>query len=236
MSMRPSIRAAVAAALIACAAPASALLIVPGPITSTFDTGADGWTGVTSLIGSPSWPITTTGVIPTFSGSDGNPAGSIRLSDSTDHWTYFRAPAQFLGNLSIFEGGTLSFDSRTVVGGSVANEAEVVLMGAGLVLVHESRSTLPETWTRISVPLVASAWRVSDTFNGPVATPQQMAAVLSNLQELWINAEYYTPLVETIGLDNVTLAPVPEPTQIALMLAGLGIVGWRAQRARRKAI
>lgn len=232
MPKRSSIRAAVAAALIACAAPASALLVVPGPITSTFDTDADGWTGITSPIGSPTWPIGLTGLALTFTSADGNPAGSVRIGDPNEDWTYFRAPAKFLGDLTAYAAGTLSFDSRTVVGGTQANEAEVVLMGGGLVLTHEARSDLPGTWASISVPLVASAWRVSDTFNGTVATPQQFAAVLGNLQELWINAEYFTPVVETIALDNVTLAPVPEPSQVALVLAGLGLVGWRARRAR----
>ena len=95
------------------------------PITSTFDSGADGWTGVTSLTASPSWSISSSGHAPAFSSTDGQPAGSIRLTDPNNDWTYFRAPSKFLGDLTPYAGGTLSWDSRTVVfGGGIADEAE----------------------------------------------------------------------------------------------------------------
>jgi hypothetical protein len=48
---------------------------------------------------------------------------------------------------------------------------------------------------------------------------------------------FYTPSGDAQGpiLDNVSfnVAPVPEPHEWAMMLAGLGIVGWAARRARR---
>jgi len=204
-------------------------------IASTFDADTDGWSGVTSATGSPAWPTSTSGLAVEFSASDGSPPGSIRLSDPNNHWTYFRAPSKFLGDMSAYVGGTLSFDSRAVVGGSTANEAEVVLMGAGLVLLHEALSTLPSAWTTLSVPLSEGNWRVADTFNGALANDAQIAAVLDNLQELWINAEYYFPVVETIALDNVRLAPIPEPSQMALLLAGAALVGVQYWRRRREA-
>jgi hypothetical protein len=33
-----------------------------------------------------------------------------------------------------------------------------------------------------------------------------------------------------MGLDNVAVAEVPEPHEWAMMLAGLGLVGWAARR------
>ena len=154
------------------------------PITSTFDSGADGWTGVTSLTASPSWSISSSGHAPAFSSTDGQPAGSIRLTDPNNDWTYFRAPSKFLGDLTPYAGGTLSWDSRTVVfGGGIADEAEVVLMGAGLVLVHQSTATLSSEWTSFSVALAAGPWRVAHTFTGPLATAEQVAAVFGNLQD-----------------------------------------------------
>lgn len=230
---RPSLlETALACALLTGAAAAHAVAVAPSPIVSTFDTDADGWTGATSATGSPSWPITSSGFAVDFSSTDGNPAGSIRLTDPNGDWTYFRAPGKFLGNMSSYSGGTLSFDTRAVSTATVANEAEVVLRGAGLVLVHESISSLSTSWTSLSVSLTAGNWRVSDTFAGPLATQAQINAVLGNLQELWINAEYYTPIVETIALDNVMLTPVPEPSQAALLLAGAGLLGWRLSRRR----
>lgn len=230
MTARRLVRTALAAVL-AGASVAPAIAFAAAPITSTFDTDEDGWTGITSPIGSPSWPIGSS-LAAEFSSTDGQPAGSIRLTDPNDDWTYFRAPSKFLGDLTAYLGGTLSWDSRAVTGGTSANEAEVVLMGAGLVLVYEATATLSDSWTSFSVALGAGPWRVSDTFGGALATPEQVAAVLGNLQELWINAEYYTPVVETIALDNVRIAPVPEPTGAAMLAAGLGLVGWRLARRR----
>jgi hypothetical protein len=38
----------------------------------------------------------------------------------------------------------------------------------------------------------------------------------------------------TAGVDNFTLTPVPEPETWALLLAGLGLVGWQLQRRPRQ--
>ncbi len=235
MTLHRILRTALACAMLAGTAAAHAFAIFPSPIVSTFDTDADGWTGVTTATGSPSWPITLTGLAVDYSSTDGSPAGSIRIDDPDSSWTYFRAPGKFLGDMSLYSGGTLSFDQRAVSTAGVtadANEAEVVLRGAGLVLVHEAIPSLSTSWTSLSVSLTAGHWRVSDTFSGALATQSQINAVLGNLTDLWINAEYYTPVVETIGLDNVMLTPVPEPSQAALLLAGAGLLGWRLSRRR----
>lgn len=200
-------------------------------VQSTFDTDAEGWTALGSS-GSPAWTVNT--IIPVqHLASGGNPDGHIVVQDPDGEWSYFAAPLAFLGDKSAAFGGQLSFDSRLVSasGGSLANEAEVVLHGAGLTLVYEVTASLPASWTTFDIPLVAGGWRVSSTFSGALATDAQLMNVLGDLDALWINAEYITPVVETVALDNVRLlAPVPEPRIALMMAAGLGLLAWNARR------
>lgn len=202
--------------------------------TSTFDTDTDGWTGLTTD-GSSAWSVITSGLAPMHN-PDGAPANSIALADPDSQWTYFSAPGKFLGDQSAAFGGSLQFDSRYVVAGtSYANEAEIVLKGSGLTLVYEITNSLPATWTHFDAALVAGGWRVADTFSGAFATDAQLRAVLSSLDALWINAEHFTPVMEVIALDNVNLlAPVPEPENYAMLLAGLGMFGLIARRRKTR--
>lgn len=200
---------------------------------SNFDGDSEGWTALGSG-GSPSWAIHS-GVSVQYQSGGGNPGGHITVQDPDNEWSYFSAPLAFLGNQSAAYGGRLSFDSRLVSapGGTPANEAEVVLRGAGLTLVHEATASLSATWTSFDIPLMPGSWRVDDTFSGALATDAQLQSVLGALSALWINAEYITPVVETVALDNVRLlAPVPEPRQAVLMSAGLCLLVWAARRTR----
>lgn len=204
-----------------------------GPVlaSSTFDTDAQGWTA--AAVDAGSWSVAGPATA-AFNG-EGNPGGSLRVADPDSWWTYFVAPAAFLGDKSAAFGGSLSFDSRYVTpGDSNANEADVVLKGAGLTLLRDLTGTLPVTWTHFDVSLNASgAWRVGNTFSGAIATDAQILAVLTGLDALWINAEHFTPVKEVIALDNVVLAaPVPEPETYAMMLAGLGVLGAAARRRK----
>lgn len=201
--------------------------------SSTFDSDTDGWTGLTTD-GSASWLVVSAGLAPAFS-SDGVPNGSIVLADPDGQWTYFNAPGKFLGDQSTAFGGSLQFDSRYVIpGASYVNEAEVVLKGAGLTLVYDITNNLPVSWTHFDVALTSGAWRISDTFSGALATDAQLLTVLSNLDSLWINAEHFTPIQESIALDNVNLfAPIPEPETYAMLLSGLGLLSFTVRRKKQ---
>jgi hypothetical protein len=203
---------------------ASASFAAPILASSTFDSDAEGWTALTTPASS-AWTVAG-GAVVNFS-ADGVPSGSIVVADPDNEWTYFVAPSSFLGNMSAAMGGSLTFDSRYVVPASAyVNEADVVLKGAGLALVYDATNSLPGTWTHFDIPLASGAWRVADTFSGPLATDAQILSVLSSLDALWINAEHFTPVSESIALDNVVLsAPVPEPETWAMMVLGVALVG-----------
>jgi hypothetical protein len=68
--------------------------------------------------------------------------------------------------------------------------------------------------------LPSTDWHVG-TSSGALATAVDFGKVLGNLSGLFVRGEYTTGLVETPGLDNVTLvgvsAAVPEPSTLAMM-------------------
>ena len=75
--------------------------------------------------------------------------------------------------------------------------------------------------------LPSTEWHVG-TSNGALATAADFGNVLANLSGLFIRGEYTTGLIETPGLDNVTLAgasaPVPEPSPLTMMAIAVGTV------------
>ncbi len=189
--------------------------------TSDFATDSEGWTAM----GDSEGPLT-------WADSGGNPGGHVLIDDRTvGGVTYFVAPAKFLGNQSAAVGSLLSFDLKQVYPGA-ANQfdsPDVVLKGAGLTLAFDI-ATHPTNggWTSYAVPLTAGAWRL-DSLTGALATSAQLGDVLANLSGLSIRAEYQTG-ADTGYLDNVAL--VPEPASVALLLAGLGVIGVAARRRR----
>jgi hypothetical protein len=71
-------------------------------ITSTFDTGLEGWTATGGLL--------------QYSSAGGNPSGFLSLTDNMNDYMTVFAPMPYSGNLLGFLGGTLSFDARNLNG------------------------------------------------------------------------------------------------------------------------
>ena len=192
--------------------------------TNTFELGAEGWTAAGDIEGPLTWLS-----------SGGNPGGHVQIDDlTTGGVTYFVAPVKFLGNQSAAAGTLLRFDLKQVYpgGANQFNDEDVILRGNGLTLVYDT-ATNPTNgaWTSYAVPLSAAGWKLN-ALNGAAASDGQFASVLSNLTALNIRAEYQSG--PDVGhLDNVAL--VPEPGSVALLLAGLGVVGVVARRGRRPA-
>ena len=217
--MTPTWRLAVSALLVALAGPAARAAV----ITSTFDTDADGWfRGAgdnNSLVG--------------WSATGGNPGGALTMQDeaagTTDYWY---APAKFLGNQSAAYGGTLAYDLRIDRTGQAFTDLDVALTGGGHSVSGLFNVTPTTTYQHISIPLTASnAWHADGSGGGP-PDAAFFQAILANLSSLQIRADYLNG-AEVDSIDNITLAPVPEPTTLALLsLALLPLIG--RHRARRK--
>jgi len=212
------------AALLALAAPGAQANVSEG-----FDSGAAGWTAVDVVFGA----YTSAGTAVTLQHltSGGNPGGYIQATDPSDQSFFFHAPAAFLGNLSAYAGGVLSFDSfYTPHDNAWTGDPDLILSNGTTTLFYKGAANPGADWTPVSITLAAgSGWTVG-SFNGTAASAADFAAVLPAVSLLRIRAEYYAGVVETTGLDNVMLSAVPEPGAWAMLLGGLGVLGLRLRR------
>lgn len=194
-------------------------------ITENFDANNGGW-AVIDLAGSGSYTTVEGNYSVDHLATGGVSGGYISAKDPSGNSFYFDAPAAFTGNLSAYAGGTLSFDTfYTPQTNPWRGDADVLLVSGSQVLVWQAAANPGANWTHVSVALDATqGWKVG-SINGSNATAAQLSNVLSNLTALRIRGEYVDGIQETTGLDNVTLAPVPEPETWAMLLAGLGMIG-----------
>lgn len=192
-------------------------------ITSTFTAGLEGWTAVETTGGTPSHMV-----------AGGNPGGFLYIDNSENLWAYVVAPAAFLGNLSAFNGGSLSFDGNQLTGNGAYSDfndwGRVIITGAsGSASLDFAPGTIPvNQWRTYSAPLTAAAWGV---------TPAVWSALLANVTDIRFSLEG-TFGGETNGFDNPTLQsptapnPVPEPASLILVGVGIALLATRHRRAR----
>ena len=195
-------------------------------VTSTFDTGLDGWTHA------PGGDADTT---VTYSATGGNPGGAAVLTDAGEGTSdYFLAPAKYLGNDSADLNGKFSFqlnDSSSI--DDLTTPLLVITDAAGDTLSHLT----PSTFTSGSYNSVSFTLNQNGGFtytpvggSGAAATLANFQTVLANTASLVILGDFHTG-TETAFLDNVAL--VPEPGTLAFV--GLGIVaalGWLRRSLR----
>ena len=186
-----------------------------GVISSSFSTGAEGWSALddTGHDYTASW-----------TSAGGNPGGFLQGTETAPAGGtgYFIAPSKFLGNLSSFAGGSLGYDFKVLQGTNYFNDVDVIISnGANSVSWFSNVNPVGGGWVPFHVALTQANFG------------SNLAAVLSNVTEFRIRGEYINGTEEE-GLDNVILrtTTVPEPASWAMLVVGFGIVGAAARRRR----
>ena len=191
-------------------------------IASTFDVDAEGWT---ANPGQGSLAFISTG---------GNPGGHVRITDiGAGINNGFASGAfvgpQFLGNQSVFDGGTLSLDMATFAGGggTFASFGTILLTGNGSTVTIDVATSAPAGgWQSFSASLDAASWGVSQT---------DWLGILSDVTSIGIATDAFDG-ADTIGIDNFQFQiddnAIPAPATLALLSLGLGL-GLSAAKWRR---
>jgi len=195
-------RAAISAALLV----TCICSVAAGDIISTFDTGKDGWT----ILGDAAL---------TWNSSGGNPGGRLRM-DEAPAGSIFRlsAPAKFLGDLSVYNGGEVSFDFLRISGTGTFlwTWGYVRFEGANSDTATGDVGNPPETagvWTNWSLNLTAS------TFG---KTSAEWSAILADVDTILVYTEMITG-DESSAFDNFQITP--EPATMGLLgLGGLALL------------
>ena len=194
-------------------------------ITSTFDTGTEGWTFGT-YNGVTGQPVTWEGATQTLAKINHGFGAGV-----------FLAPAAYLGDKSEYEGGTFSFDlSTTFVDLSYQTRPALVLIGKNNQFLFSRSTGFPATTlTHFDIGLsAANFYKGSPTGAVSGVGAAEFASILGDLRGVGIWADW-TANVETDRLDNVAMAgqaAVPEPAAWALMILGFGAVGSTLRRRR----
>ena len=207
-------------------------------LTSTFDSGAEGWGGVrlpntvtfTSILEGP--------FTPTYRPTTGNPAGSISITDinTIPSLFWFSAPSPFLGNQSDRYGGTIRWDHRYTYAEPPEPPnltlPDIALIGAGRVLVGDAGppSSLSNVWHSFSISLrETTGWHVGNLTN-PAPTEAEFRAVLADLQILYVLGEYIGNM-DTGYIDNFQMTDGDCP--LATIRLSEVEVCWRSQSNRQ---
>jgi hypothetical protein len=194
-------------------------------VTSTFDTGTDGWSvGTWRGVGAVQ-PVTYDAQ-----------AGLITKIHGFGEWG-FTAPTKYLGDKTDFIGGSLSFDLSSAFNDYSGKRPLVVLSGANGLRMFSNWTPGPTSHLQtFNIALAAANFYVgADTVvQGPVSG-SAFQTIMADLRQIEIYGDW-TGNVDTVALDNVvmaTAAAVPEPATWAMMILGFGVTGV-LMRSRRE--
>lgn len=191
-------------------------------IESTFDTDLDGWTKA---------PGSDAGSTLVWVSSGGNPDGFIRLNEAaTGNIDRISAPAKFLGNKFFFIGGTFEMDRLTNSLLNIAtNNDDIRLVGSSFTLRIDLPSPGVGVWVSETVDLTHDAgWVRVDNGQAPTAT--EFASVMSDLQGIYLLADFRSG-AETPSYDNIRMTGIiPEPSLAGFLIFNVGLFAFRRRR------
>jgi hypothetical protein len=157
--------------------------------THSFSTDAQGWTVINAASSQP-----------THHTAGGNPDGYISATNSGSNaaW-YWRAPADFHGDLTRYSLPELVFDLIQPGAGVSIPGDDVILEGSTLTLVHSIQPPTT-TWTSYAISLTDPTGWVNRATGLP-ASRLQLIAAAANATSLQIRGRYHEGAL-TGGLDN----------------------------------
>ena len=193
-------------------------------VQSTFDTDLDGW--IQDPAPGPAASIS-------WSSTGGNPGGFLRrgLGDGGGV-SVLVAPGKFLGNRSIYDGGTFAWDGELISsGGPVYDDGGSLTQpdygtiridgGGDFATLDIVPGAPPASWTTFSAPLTAAQFGVSQA---------RWTNILGNVTSVKFSIEaIFGP--EEEGVDNIRLtSAVPEPASLSLLGSASLLIVLRRRR------
>jgi hypothetical protein len=187
---------------------------------STFDTTVEGWTG--------------SGANVSWSGTQGNPVGSLNSIDASSDYAQVIAPAKFTGSWP----GTwiVSADIMTLTPGSTTYWPGFLISDGNTSYNFFFSTYANNTWQTFSAPLNSAQWTLVTSniewydFNPPIGN-ESLATVLQNVTIFHIRTDLHGG-DDDVYLDNIKVSTAPLPSALMLFgsaLAGLGL--WRRKRS-----
>ncbi len=163
-------------------------------LASTFGDGLEGWTKK---------PLSKTYLV-SHQPTGGNPGGFL-LSTGQGPGTQLIAPAGYWGDLSRFDGGTISFDARYVEFGDNGRRASgfdfglIKITGGGRTVKRRITDSPPTAnWKTFRGPFTAAAFRVSQS---------DWENIIGNVTSLTINLNAFRGVPnEIVAYDNIVLS------------------------------
>lgn len=199
--------------------------------SSSFDSGTDGWK-IADFV-SETADFSTPNILDAdFQSAGGSLGGYISKLDFGDGSFFFQGNSNFTGNLSAYYGGVLNYSVKDTFPNGFAQwrgDPDVVLVSGTQSIVFQHADNPGSDWTPYSTVLSETGWRSGNLAGGAVSK-EQFQSFLSNVTAFYIRGEYIAGSVENVGLDSVSITPVPEPSQGAMLLGGLALCAWIARK------